>query len=91
MRRKVVAHFFDVRIMYNLDSAFLEFGSIRRFVCQVVRHKSDAVAKLTKQLENLKHPKRARILVRFREMMVDHEDIFFPSRRLPQKHPVAIN
>ena len=45
---KVVTHFFDVRIINDLDSVFLKLSGIRSFVCQIICDESYAMANLMK-------------------------------------------
>src|SRR5262249_46293603 len=91
VRNEVVAHLFDVRVMGYLDSAFLQLPCVRRNVCQVIGNKSDAMAKLVKELKDLEHAQRARVAVQHREMMIDHKNVFATQWQLPQGRQIAIN
>src|SRR6266571_701446 len=82
MRDQVVAHFFDIRITDYFDSPFLQFARIRGDVCQVIRDKSDVMAKRVKELENLEHPERSRIAIRHWKIMVNYQNVF--SRKRPR-------
>ena len=59
MRRQVIAYSLNVRMMIHFDPPFLQITRVRGNVCQIIRDKGDSVAKLTKELEDLKHPQRA--------------------------------
>src|SRR5580704_4807402 len=90
MRIKVVAHLFDVRMIDNLNSAFLQLACIRRDVCQIIRNESDPMTELAKSLEDLEHPQRSGIPVGTWKMMIDHQNILAARGSLPQKCQITV-
>ena len=60
MGDEVVAYFFDIRVIDNLDTAFFQLAGIRRNVRQIIGNKGDPVAELlSEELEDLEHPQRS--------------------------------
>ena len=85
VRYEVVAHFFEIRMIENFDSTLLQLASVGASVRKVIGNKSDAMAKLAQNLEDLKHSKRSGIVIRHRKMMVYDQNVFVMRRRVPQK------
>src|SRR5437762_7229856 len=74
----------------HFDTSFLQLACVRRLVCEIVGDKSDAMTKLTENLENLKHSERSRVLIWHGNVMVDHENVFPIRRRQLQGRQIAM-
>src|SRR5215211_7498951 len=59
VRHEVVADFFDIRIINNFDSAFLQLARVGTNVCQIIGNEHDAMPKLVEELDDLEHSERS--------------------------------
>ena len=59
VRNKIVANFFDVRMIHNFNPALPQYRTIRRNIGEVVRHKRNAMPEPAKDIKNIKHPHRS--------------------------------